>query len=48
LSLRARGREAPLTMREGWAEANPRTLFLLQEEVETWARSGPLKLVLAG
>ena len=30
-----------------WAEASPRTLFLLQEEAATWARNGPLRVVLA-
>ena len=46
LSLRPRGREAVLSYRPGWADANPRTLFLLQEEAEVWARSGPLRLTL--
>ena len=46
LSLRSRGREASLSLRSGWAEANPRTMFLLHEEAETWARSGPLRLAL--
>ena len=47
LTLRARGRDAVLTFRAAWAEAHPRTLFLLQEEVAAWARSGPLRLVPA-
>ena len=46
LSLRSRGRDASLSLRSGWAEANPRTMFLLHEEAETWARSGPLRLAL--
>ena len=46
LALRARQREAQLSFGKGWAEAHPRTLFLLQEEVATWARSGPLRLSL--
>ena len=46
LSLRTRGRDAMLAHGAAWAEANPRTLFLLQEEAATWARSGPLRLVL--
>jgi exopolyphosphatase/guanosine-5'-triphosphate,3'-diphosphate pyrophosphatase len=46
LSLRARARDAVLGWPEGWAETHPRTLFLLQEEAETWARSGPLRLQL--
>ena len=48
LRLRSRGQEALLGYSGAWAEANPRTLFLLQEEAATWARNGPLRLVLAG
>jgi exopolyphosphatase/guanosine-5'-triphosphate,3'-diphosphate pyrophosphatase len=48
LVLRARGRDAALSHGSGWAEANPRTLFLLREEAAAWARSGPLRLVLPG
>jgi exopolyphosphatase/guanosine-5'-triphosphate,3'-diphosphate pyrophosphatase len=47
LVLRARGREAELGFSEQWAATHPRTLFLLQEEAEAWARSGTLKLMLA-
>jgi exopolyphosphatase / guanosine-5'-triphosphate,3'-diphosphate pyrophosphatase len=47
LTLRARGRDAMLTYSAAWAEAHPRTLFLLQEEVAAWTRNGPLRLVLA-
>ncbi len=47
LALRARGREALLSFTARWAAEHPRTLFLLQEEAETWARSGPFRLVLA-
>lgn len=46
LSLRARGREALLGFSAAWAETHPRTLYLLQEEAEAWARSGTLKLLL--
>ena len=46
LSLRARQREAQLSFSNAWAESHPRTLFLLQEEAATWARSGPLRLTL--
>jgi exopolyphosphatase/guanosine-5'-triphosphate,3'-diphosphate pyrophosphatase len=46
LSLRTRGREAWLGFSAAWAETHPRTLYLLQEEAEAWARSGTLKLVL--
>ena len=46
LSLRARGRDAVLTHTSAWAEANPRTMFLLQEEAASWARNGSLRLSL--
>jgi exopolyphosphatase/guanosine-5'-triphosphate,3'-diphosphate pyrophosphatase len=46
IGLRVRHREALLSYRGAWAAANPRTGFLLQEEAATWARSGPLRLVL--
>ena len=46
MSLRGRGRDAALAFRDGWAEDNPRTMFLLHEEAETWSRSGPLRLAL--
>jgi exopolyphosphatase/guanosine-5'-triphosphate,3'-diphosphate pyrophosphatase len=29
-----------------WAESHPRTLHLLREEADAWARHGSLKLVL--
>lgn len=46
LSLRGRGRDAHLSFSEHWAETHPRTLFLLREEADTWARSGALRLRL--
>jgi exopolyphosphatase/guanosine-5'-triphosphate,3'-diphosphate pyrophosphatase len=46
LSLRGRGREAHLGFSPAWAETHPRTLFLLREEAEAWARSGVLRLQL--
>jgi exopolyphosphatase/guanosine-5'-triphosphate,3'-diphosphate pyrophosphatase len=46
LDLRARGRDASVRFGPQWAEANPRTLFLLREEALAWARSGPLRLAL--
>ncbi|MBC7940889.1 MAG: Ppx/GppA family phosphatase, partial [Chitinophagaceae bacterium] len=46
LSLRARGRDALLGFSPGWADAHPRTLYLLQEEAEIWSRSGALRLIL--
>lgn len=48
ISLAARGREARLAWPARWAEAHPRTLYLLQEEAAAWSRSGPLKLTLPG
>jgi len=47
MKLRARGSEAVLSHGKAWAEAHPRTLFLLQEEAAIWARNGSLRLVLA-
>lgn len=46
LTLQRRGNAALLSWPAGWAEAHPRTLYLLQEERAVWERSGPLKLVL--
>lgn len=46
LGLQPRRRDAHLVYRGTWATTHPRTLFLLQEEAATWARSGPLRLVL--
>ncbi|MDP1900705.1 MAG: exopolyphosphatase [Rubrivivax sp.] len=46
LALRSRGRDAAIGFAAHWAEANPRTLFLLREEAAAWTRSGPLRLVL--
>jgi exopolyphosphatase/guanosine-5'-triphosphate,3'-diphosphate pyrophosphatase len=46
LSLSLQGREARLGFSAAWAETHPRTLFLLREEAEAWARSGTLKLAI--
>ncbi len=46
LSLRARGTEARLRWPAAWPQARPRTVFLLREEAEAWARHGALRLVL--
>ncbi len=46
MGLQPHRRDANLAFRGAWAVANPRTLFLLQEEASTWARSGPLRLIL--
>ena len=46
LSLQRDGNQAVLSFAPGWAEAQPRTLYLLQEEEASWGRNGPLRLVL--
>ena len=46
MRLKRDGASAELQFESGWAEANPRTKHLLDEEVTMWARSGPLKLLL--
>ncbi len=48
LTLQPAGRDARLHYSPRWAEGHPRALFLLQEEAATWARSGPLQLLLPG
>ena len=40
------GTQAQLDFSAEWAAAHPRTLYLLQEEVQAWARGGVLKLSL--
>ncbi len=47
LRLSRNGSEARLSYSTRWAEANPRTLFLLTEEAAAWERNGPLQLTLA-
>jgi exopolyphosphatase/guanosine-5'-triphosphate,3'-diphosphate pyrophosphatase len=46
LSLARTGRIAALRYASEWPRANPRTLYLLQEEAQTWQRGEALKLVL--
>jgi exopolyphosphatase/guanosine-5'-triphosphate,3'-diphosphate pyrophosphatase len=46
LSLHIEGDTASLRFAAAWAEARPRTLYLLQEEVTAWERAGALRLVL--
>jgi exopolyphosphatase/guanosine-5'-triphosphate,3'-diphosphate pyrophosphatase len=46
VSLHRHGDEALLSFTPSWAAAQPRTLFLLQEEVQHWDRAGPLSVVL--
>jgi exopolyphosphatase/guanosine-5'-triphosphate,3'-diphosphate pyrophosphatase len=40
------GNQAELTMQADWAQAHPRTLHLLGEEITAWQRNGPLTLDL--
>jgi exopolyphosphatase / guanosine-5'-triphosphate,3'-diphosphate pyrophosphatase len=47
LRLARDGQLAQLSFSNSWAEKNPRTLFLLNEEAIAWERSGPLRLVLS-
>ncbi len=47
LTMKSRAREARLSHSAHWGQTHPRTIWLLGEEAETWARSGPLRLVLA-
>jgi exopolyphosphatase/guanosine-5'-triphosphate,3'-diphosphate pyrophosphatase len=46
LTLTARGRDAPLRYTAEWAESHPRTVYLLREEAESWAKAGTLRLLL--
>jgi exopolyphosphatase/guanosine-5'-triphosphate,3'-diphosphate pyrophosphatase len=46
MQLLGRGLEARLAYGARWAKEHPRTVFLLQEEAEAWARSGSLRLLL--
>ena len=46
MRLKRDGASAELLFDAGWAETNPRTKHLLDEEVAMWERSGPLKLQL--
>jgi exopolyphosphatase/guanosine-5'-triphosphate,3'-diphosphate pyrophosphatase len=46
LQMHSRGLEAHLAYGVRWAKEHPRTLFLLQEEAEAWAKTGPLRLLL--
>jgi exopolyphosphatase/guanosine-5'-triphosphate,3'-diphosphate pyrophosphatase len=46
MSLRRSGNEAVLEVPADWAQAHPRTLYLLREEAEAWSRGGTLKLTL--
>jgi len=46
LQLRRKDNTALLDFSPAWAQNNPRTLHLLGEETEAWARQGSLKLAL--
>ena len=46
LQLTRRTDEARLQFSSRWADDHPRTLYLLREEAEAWARNGPLRLTL--
>ncbi len=46
LGLRRSGEQARLDVAPGWAERNPRTMYLLQDEVLAWERNGSLRLSL--
>jgi exopolyphosphatase / guanosine-5'-triphosphate,3'-diphosphate pyrophosphatase len=48
LTLKRDWAQATLSFDAEWAQTHPRTLYLLQEEVVAWERSGSLKLVLQG
>jgi exopolyphosphatase/guanosine-5'-triphosphate,3'-diphosphate pyrophosphatase len=46
LALRRSGGLAALSVPAHWTETHPRTLHLLNEEVEAWEKGGPLQLEL--
>jgi exopolyphosphatase/guanosine-5'-triphosphate,3'-diphosphate pyrophosphatase len=46
LALRRTGATAMLAVPAQWAETHPRTVHLLNEEVQAWERGGPLQLAL--
>jgi exopolyphosphatase / guanosine-5'-triphosphate,3'-diphosphate pyrophosphatase len=48
LTLKREWAQGTLSFSAEWAETHPRTMYLLQEEVAAWERSGSLKLVLLG
>ncbi len=47
LQLQRSGEQAVLSLAPGWAERNPRTMFLLEAEAVSWERNGPLRLLIA-
>lgn len=46
MRLQRRDQAVELQMAPGWAARHPRTVYLLQEELQAWARSGLLELSL--
>jgi exopolyphosphatase/guanosine-5'-triphosphate,3'-diphosphate pyrophosphatase len=46
LRLAADGTRATLSFSRAWADAHPRTMYLLEQEAQAWARSGVLDLEL--
>ncbi len=44
LKLSRQGRTVLLSLPRGWASSQPRTVYLLQEEAQAWARNGALTL----
>ena len=46
LQVQAHGRDAHLAYSAGWARDHPRTLYLLREEAEIWAKADSLTLLL--
>ncbi|MFG6449056.1 exopolyphosphatase [Roseateles sp. BYS180W] len=47
LGLTRRGRSVSLRLPPDWAQANPRSQYLLNEELQAWSKSGRLELRLA-
>ena len=48
LQLAVHGRDALLGYSADWAARHPRTIYLLGEEAQIWARAGTLRLILPG
>ena len=46
ISLQASGTQSSIGLTTAWAEAHPRALHLLREEVDAWSKSGLLQPVL--
>jgi exopolyphosphatase/guanosine-5'-triphosphate,3'-diphosphate pyrophosphatase len=43
ITLAASGQPVAIELKPAWAEAHPRALHLLREEVEAWTRTGLLQ-----